>query len=972
LFFCISIAIPTKLSAKDWKTDKNLISDKNLKNLQEKYPNILDATDLQDLLRGFSKLEAYSKIKGFDRGDHWFIELQPAFKIIDIDFDLVTRAFKNQLEAVTRSYLGQVDSEQIRKKIVDVIEQTLKNRGFPKSKIEFNTSKSKEGITYNFKVDYGYPCLFESINFTFDIPDWVEVDIRPGDICDKTVVESELQNLKDDLKDEGYTQASFTEPKYIYNPKSNTAKLLVQGKLGKKIIYKISDKDRRFSITDLFTNDELSQIDPSTVSPKTMQSELRQRYQSLGYDDAEVTGPKIIKSGKDTEIYEYTVNPGVQYKLTRIQFQGATVFSERELIEQMGLINLFESAPLFSIDDILSGIEALKQKYLELGYWNIDIREPQITKNSTKGEANATIFINEGLQRLLSGVRLRHNGFFSDEKILNLFDVSPGEPLSQSKILDFEKNIRNMYIESGFLHSKVSTNIDSNTGAKTTFITLIVSVDEGPRVKIGDIRVIGLVQTHPDVVLRELSFKTGDWYNPERIDSSRRSLLSLGIFQSIQIFPADRQSLQSRSPILDLIIKVRESKPGNVSFGPGWSLYRGNRFSVEGSYNNIAGSGRQVFSRLYLSEEANQKAIGSKTLIGRTVSFGYLEPYILGLPVNGTATITSSARADDKWLLTQSAEIALTHKFRYFLIGSNISSFYGQKVNREESSEDQKEGYLRLLGGSVRVGRFGLRYNWDNRNDITWPTAGFIFASEFSQARFQYGGDLAYNHWKLAYSHYFGITNSLVIAGGFSLAAFQNVDRKGEKADALPQSETLYAGGADSVRGFQERELGPIISFDELNDDGSVSGRSFNNVIGGSHQAVFKLELRQQIITKTLAATIFTDSGNAFFSKREIADFNNKETASVEGNTKDAAKIEDNVPYNFEEILLKPEYIWSKNYLAYGLALNYLTPLGSINFAYGLPWKRCASSGPQCVKRGKGSNHWLLNGQVHINVGASF
>ncbi len=948
------------------------MSDKIFKNLKSKHPEIHGATDLQNLLRSISKLESFSKIRGIDKGDHWFIELHPAYKIIDINFILVTRAFKNQLEAVTRGYLGQVDSQQIRNKIKNIIDKTLKDHGFPKSEIKFNVSRKDNAVAYEFKVDYGYPCLFESINFTFDLPDWAEVDIRPGDICDKNVVEIELQNLKDDLKDEGYTQVSFSDPKYIYNPKSNSAKLLVQGKLGKKIKYKISDKDRRFSIGDLFTSDELSQIDPSIVSPKAMQSELRQRYQALGYDDAEVTGPKIFDSGDDTQTYEYTVNPGVQYSLTRVQFQGATVFTERELIEEMGLINLFESAPLFSIDDILTGVESLKQKYRKIGYWDIDIREPQITKNSTNGEAHATIFINEGLQRLLSGVRLRQNIFLPNAKILDLFPIKPGESLSQSSILEFEKNIRNMYINSGFLHAKVTTNLDSNTGAKTTFVTLIVTVDEGPRVKIGDIRIIGLIKTKPVVVTRELSFESGDWYNPEHIDSSRRALLSLGIFQSIQIFPADRQALQARSPTLDLIVKIRESKPGNVSFGPGWSLYRGNRFSVEGSYNNIAGTGRQVFSRLYVSEEANQKAIGSKTLIGRTVSFGYLEPHIFGFPVNGTSTITSSARADDKWQLTQAAEVALVHKLKYFMAGSTISTFYGQKRNREESSENQKEGYLKLLGGAVRTGRYGLRYNWDNRNDITWPTSGFIFNSELSQARFQYGGDLAYNQWKVAYSQYYGITNSLVLAGGINLAAFQSVDRKGNKADALPQSETLYVGGADSVRGFQERELGPIISFDEIDDEGNVVGRSFNNVIGGSHQAVFKVELRQQIISKTLAITLFADSGNTFFSRREVANFNSKEAENIIDNSKDPAIIEDNVPYHLEEVFIKPEYIWSKNYLAYGLALNYLTPLGSINFAYGLPWKRCAQSGSQCVERGKGSNHWLLNGQVHINVGAAF
>ncbi len=111
---------------------------------------------------------------------------------------------------------------------------------------------------------------------------------------------------------------------------------------------------------------------------------------------------------------------------------------------------------------------------------------------------------------------------------------------------------------------------------------------------------------------RELHFKTGEYYDPDALDSSRRALLALGIFQTVQILPADRNAANDKEPILDLVIEVKEAKPGNVSFGPGWSLLRGNRFSSESSYSNIGGVGRQVFARGQLSEEAHLNAIGPK------------------------------------------------------------------------------------------------------------------------------------------------------------------------------------------------------------------------------------------------------------------------------------------------------------------------------------------------------------------------
>ena len=84
---------------------------------------------------------------------------------------------------------------------------------------------------------------------------------------------------------------------------------------------------------------------------------------------------------------------------------------------------------------------------------------------------------------------------------------------------------------------------------------------------------------------------------------------------------------------------------------------------------------------------SNQYAIGSKTLVGRSVSVGYLEPYIFELPVNGTISLSTAARAQNElWLLTQAGEVALKHRMRYFLVGSTVSIFYGQKVTREEGA----------------------------------------------------------------------------------------------------------------------------------------------------------------------------------------------------------------------------------------------------------------------------------------------
>ena len=58
------------------------------------------------------------------------------------------------------------------------------------------------------------------------------------------------------------------------------------------------------------------------------------------------------------------------------------------------------------------------------------------------------------------------------------------------------------------------------------------------------------------------------------------------------------------------------------------------------------------------------------------------------------------------------------------------------------------------------------------------------------------------------------------------MAAYEDVQRNTDDADrdVLPASERLKAGGADTVRGFRERSLGPIARYPDTNDNGTPTG----------------------------------------------------------------------------------------------------------------------------------------------------
>ena len=583
------------------------------------------------------------------------------------------------------------------------------------------------------------------------------------------------------------------------------------------------------------------------------------------------------------------------------------------------------------------------------------------------------------MRHILRSLKVRGNTSVSSDSLRSLLKVQEGEPIDRGKILELESSVKKIYFDQGHLYISSSVEVTAVPVRKSLVTDLTVRVKEGPRVRIGDIKVVGLVKTDAKVVTRELRFATGEFYDPEALESSRKAISGLGLFRSVQIYPTDRSAMAETVEDLDITVEVRETRPGNVSFGPGWSLNDGWRYNLDVSYNNILGEGRQLLTQGGYDQEVNQKAISSRTLVGRRFSVGYLEPYLLDLPIDGTVSFSAKAQAEEFWTLNYAGEVGLTHRFRDLLPNSSITLYHGRKITQEEGRQSQKISLVST--GNIRVGRVGVRTFVDRRNDIAWPTDGFTVAGDASWARYNLGGDLRYFRWEAQHNRYLQIYPKWVFAIGLSLAAYEDVQRNTDDADrdVLPASERLKAGGADTVRGYRERSLGPIARYQEVSEvDGKPTGIA-QDYIGGSRRTVLKTEVRH-LFSEHFAGTTFVDSGNVFFSKSEIDKFRSLYDFSAEQDPSQETKpaIEDNIGYDFDELVTNPQFFYTRHYVSTGIAVNYLTALGSINLAYGIPIyepksPRCEQFPDRyCFKRGSESEIWLLRGQVHINVGASF
>jgi outer membrane protein assembly factor BamA len=159
-----------------------------------------------------------------------------------------------------------------------------------------------------------------------------------------------------------------------------------------------------------------------------------------------------------------------------------------------------------------------------------------------------------------------------------------------------------------------------------------------------------------------------------------------------------------------------------------------------------------------------------------------------------------------------------------------------------------------------------------------------------------------------------------------------------------------------------------------------------DSYLDGTRRTNIKTELRH-MMTDSLALTGFVDNGTVFLSRDQFKKFSRAYETPVDlnadgqhaecENIEVLRSIEDNIGYEYHELYDEPGRIWAQHYYSYGASLNFLTAIGSINLAYGLPWRepkteKCSEDASECNLRGKGGGHWLQRGEFHLNVGARF
>jgi outer membrane protein insertion porin family len=415
---------------------------------------------------------------------------------------------------------------------------------------------------------------------------------------------------------------------------------------------------------------------------------------------------------------------------------------------------------------------------------------------------------------------------------------------NEPDLLESRALLENEFQNRGYVYATVLLEYRIDKNERTASVTY--SVDAGDQYYIGERRIEGYDPDDLDLIEGQLEFASGELYDRQDILDSQRNLYELGLFRRVLIEP---QLASVRGDTVDVLVSVAPAPTHVVRVGVGYGTEDQIRLRASWLDRNLLGGARQLEVRGQYSQLEREAAITYRqpTLFVPEMSFLATAFLRFEIEPNYTvervgATVRSGYRVGRRWQV-RAGLTSERDEFSEFDEGVLIPELGREFINPS-----------RLLYADVGV-------SFDNTDSLFQPSRGSLINLAHQIGMPFLGGEYAYNKTTLLVTRYFEITDGWVLAGKILPGVIFGY---GGENDRVPLFQRLFAGGANSVRGYERRQLGP-------KDDPDAFGQERDpEPVGGRALFETSVELRFPI-SGNLSGAMFVDAGNVWSDPDEMA-----------------------------------------------------------------------------------------------------
>ncbi len=654
--------------------------------------------------------------------------------------------------------------------------------------------------------------------------------VRPGDTFDPERIDMSLKTL--------FATGLFADVQ-IEQRDADLVVSVIENPIINRVIF---EGMRTLDEEDL--EEEVQARPRSVFTPARAQADVQriiEVYRRAGRFAAQVT-PQVRELDQNRVDLIFEVDEGPVTGVRDINFIGNEEFSDRTLRDaivttESSWWNFFQSNDNYDPDRLEYDREQLRQFYNNRGYADFRVVSAVAELTPDQKDFFVTFTVDEGIRYEFGEVRVETQlNRLSEPLLLAAVPIRSGQVFRGELIEDSIDAMSYVAGTVGYANVDISPRVERDR--ENRVVNIVFEVNEGPRVFIERVDIVGNTRTLDRVIRREMRVSEGDAFNRVLLDRSRQRIQALGFFEEVTVEETDG-SQPDRSVVT---VTVQEQSTGELAFAAGYSSQE--QFLLDASITERNLRGRGQFLRLRVSTSSQRQQIDLRftepRFLGRELSAGF-DLYSLRTDFLSQSSFENQSTGLGLRLSFPVAErtsLGLT----YSLIQDDTQIDTGlvdHDSNIATPAVDQCDpvnpGRPLLCDqeGTFLTSVFGFTVNWDRRNDPVFATRGFDLS--LSQDVAGIGGEVNYLRTELEGGLYYGLPwqgwrLSLRGSAGYIF---------GWGGDDIRINDRFFKGGS-SFRGFDVAGLGPR---QLLVDDVTGEVVDEGDALGGNAFAIGTLQL---------------------------------------------------------------------------------------------------------------------------------
>jgi len=608
-----------------------------------------------------------------------------------------------------------------------------------------------------------------------------------------------------------------------------------------------------------------------------VEQELGNQYFSRGFYAVRIK-PTVTPLERNRVDINIAVTEGVPARIREIVLVGNREFDDATLQKLFTLgpapwWAVFSSRDQYSKQKLSGDIERLRNFYQDRGFLEYNTESTQVAITPDKEQIYITVNIAEGKRYRVTGYKVSGKFPIPEEELHKLITVRAGDVFSRREVTESTKRIADRLANDGYAFANVNATPEVNKERSEVGFTFVI--DPGRRTYVRRVNFTGNASTRDEVLRREMRQLEGAWYSAEKIQRSRVRLQRLGFFEDVNI---ETPAVPGTPDQVDVNVSVKERPTGNLLFGVGYSSGEGLILNASISQTNLFGTGKELSARIDNSQATSNYSIR------------YVNPYYTQDGISrGFNVFSSTVDAAEAAIAAYDTKTVGAGVFYGFPLSETNSlnvgfDYESIKIGVTDTSAQVAQDFVVREGSPVDLVKSTVSWSSDSLDSTIFPSTGALqrVTAEVSIP----GSDIEY--YKLTYlaGRYWALTDKT----SFKVKAELGYGEGYGKTEQLPFFKNFFAGGSNTVRGYESRSLGPR---------DTISG----DPIGGNRRVLTNLELLFPVPgapdNKSLRMSVFVDGGMVY----------------GEGEKLDVGQL---------------------RYSA-GLAFNWFSPVGPLSFSYAVP-----------------------------------